>query len=198
MMVALRGHKWTRQEYLAFEGASEFKHEFINGEVVDMAGGSATHSRIKVNLTTSFENRLAQSGCIVYDSDMRVRAGEMYAYPDLSVVCGTPLFEDDQHTLLNPILIVEVLSPSTEAYDRKDKFKQYRSLPTLEDYVLVAQDEAYVEHFHRQADGTWILAEMKGMEAEISLPSLSITLPLATIYNRVTFGEAGTATSPNT
>lgn len=150
----------TAAEYLAFERAAEERHEYIDGEIVAMAGGTSEHSLIAANLVAELRAALRERPCRAYSSDLRVKieSSQSYTYPDVSVVCGPPRFEDAKRdVLLNPLAIFEVLSDSTEGYDRGEKFAHYRTVPSLADYVLVSQRSALVEHYHRQADGTWLL-----------------------------------------
>src|SRR4051812_11409597 len=163
------------REYLDMERQSEFRHEFLDGFVYAMAGESIAHSTICFNLAGIIHPQLVDTPCRGFSPNMKVRASEkvhanekgLYAYPDLMVVCGEPLFLDAQtDVLLNPTVIVEVLSPSTAAYDRSEKFERYRThVETLQDYVLVSQDRPHVEHHRRQPDGTWARSEVSGLEA---------------------------------
>jgi Uma2 family endonuclease len=156
---AARQTKMTPEEYLAFERASDQKHEYVDGEVFAMAGGTYDHSLIGQNVTRELGNALLERPCDVHGSDMRIKvaASSRYFYADALVVCGQPIFEDDAHdTILNPKLVVEVLSDSTERYDRGEKFTHYRKLESLEDYVLVSQTEPLVEHYHREPLGAWL------------------------------------------
>jgi Uma2 family endonuclease len=181
----------TAEEYLAIERKAETKHEFYRGEMFAMVGGSRPHNHITVNIAASLWQRLRDGDCIVYSSDQRVKvaAAGLYTYPDVTVQCGEPEFEDQQEdTLLNPLVLVEVLSPSTADYDRGGKFALYRQLPSLQQYVLVGQDRAAVEHYVREADH-WLFSELKGREAVLSLPSLACDLPLADIYLKVQLKE---------
>lgn len=184
----------TEEEYLALERESEIKHEYIDGEIYAMPGGSEPHILIGVNLTRELSNRLRKSGCITYNSEMRVRINPTrnYTYPDVTVVCGQRELADDESiaTLLNPTLIIEVLSPSTEAYDRGKKFQEYRKLDSLKEYVLVAQDEARIERFTRNADDTWVLSTVEGVEAHFRLSSIDVKLALEDVFEGVVFKEA--------
>jgi Uma2 family endonuclease len=172
---------------------SEIRHEFLDGFVYAMAGESIPHSTICFNLAVTIGEQLRGTPCRGFSPNMKVRAGEkgLYAYPDLMVVCGEPAFLDEQtDVLLNPTVIVEVLSPSTAAYDQSEKFERYRKhIETLQDYVLVSQDRPLVEHHRRQPDGTWARTEVSGLEATLSLPSINCRVPLADIYSRIVFAE---------
>ena len=180
----------TPTEYLVFERQSETKHEYIAGELVAMAGASRAHNLIASTTLTSLNNRLAARPCDVYPSDMRVKIGSLgiYTYPDITVVCGESELEDsEQDTLLNPTVIIEVLSPSTARYDRDLKFRRYRLIPTLRDYLLIAQDEPRVEHYTIGQDGELGLRVYRTVETVVDPPTLGCRLPLAEIYARITF-----------
>lgn len=185
--------KLTGAEYLELERAAEFRSELIEGEIVAMSGGSFAHSSLIAGLAREFGNRLRKGPCRVLVSDQRVLVSEtsLYTYPDVVVVCGQPQFLDDRRdTLLNPTLLAEVLSPSTERYDRGRKFAHYREIPSLTEYLLVAQDEPRIESYVRAEDGRWIFREATGLEATLELPSLGIQLPLAEVYDQVDFATA--------
>jgi len=183
------------EEYLARERRAEIKSEYHDGEVSAMSGASRAHNLIVTNFVRELSLRLRDRDCEVYPSDMRVKVDPtgLYTYPDVIVVCGEPVFEDEHvDTLLNPTLLVEVLSTSTEAYDRGKKFEHYRKLETLQGVVLVAQDEVHAERFTRQPDGQWLLGEASGLEAALHLASIDVTLPLADIYDKVSFEDEET------
>ena len=171
--------------YLQLDRGSADKHELWDGSAYAMTGASLAHNRLVRNLLVSLSEALANKDCEVLPSDLRVRipGRERYLYPDLSVVCGPPELEDDHaDTLLNPRVVIEVLSTSTEAFDRGQKFEAYRSIPTLSEYVLVAQDVARVDHFARDEErGIWALHPYAGVDT-LSFPSLDIGVPLAQIY----------------
>jgi Uma2 family endonuclease len=178
----------TPEEYLAFERKSETKNEYLGGELFGMAGASERHNTIVANLVAEFRSQFKNRPCKVYPSDMRVKipATGLYTYPDVSVVFSEGQFEDDHRdTLLNPSLIVEVLSDSTEAYDRGKKFEHYRRLISLSDYLLVAQDTPSVEHYARQPNDKWLLTPYKNLQSAIVLASVNCTLPLIEIYDKV-------------
>jgi Uma2 family endonuclease len=190
MAVANPVHKLTEAEYLEIERRAEFKSEFLDGEMFAMAGGTGTHSLIKCNLIRAIGNQLKESPCRVYDSDLRVKvqASGLYTYPDVSVACGQDHFDDEHDdTLLNPTVIVEVLSDSREAYDRGKKFELYRRLPSLREYQLVNQYKPLVEQYIRQESGEWFLRDVEGLESKLTLPSLGITIELADVYTHVRF-----------
>jgi Uma2 family endonuclease len=180
----------TPEQYLTLERTAAYKSEYLRGEVFAMAGASPTHVLIVSNIVASLHGQLRRRPCNVYSSDLRVQvqASGLYTYPDVIVVCGPLQFDDDhQDTLLNPTLIVEVLSESTQDYDRGGKFAQYRKIPSFVEYVLVAQDECHVEHFVKQADGRWLLSETSRLEDTLTLPSIECTLSLSDIYEKVQF-----------
>lgn len=179
--------RMTPEEYLAFERASEQKHEYVDGEIFAMSGGTREHSLLGSNVTTSLSLALRRRPCEVHTSDMKVRSGREpeYHYPDVSVVCGKPIFEDEtRDVLLNPKVIVEVLSESTERYDRGDKLDSYGTIASLEEYVLVSQTKVRVEHYHRGPDGTWIYRKLGAGELLV-LPSIGCEIPVDEIYLKV-------------
>jgi Uma2 family endonuclease len=177
----------TLDEYLALERASDVRHEYFAGVITAMAGASYRHNLIAGNIARSVGNQLAGRRCSVLPSDMRVRTiSTLYTYPDVTIVCGDPeLSGAGEETLLNPVVVIEILSASTEAYDRGDKFEHYRSIPSLREYVLVAQDRMRVEHFERQAKGQWLLTTFRSAESPVVFPALGIEIPLAEIYAQV-------------
>jgi len=182
----------TPEQYLAVEREAEHRSEYLNGEVFAMAGISRWHSIISVNLTSSLHDQLRNGVCQVHGADMRIRVNPtgnyLYAYPDLSVVRGEPRFEDMQFdTLLNPKILIEVLSPSTEQFDRRTKATLYRQLPSLEEYLLIAQDRVHAEHYTRQPNGDWSRSNRDSLNDVVELLSVGATLTLADIYHRVVF-----------
>ncbi len=180
----------TPEEYLQIERAAEFKSEYYNGRMYAMSGGSYGHGLIILNLAGELRAALKNSPCAVTASDVRLRVSPrgLYTYPDVVVVCGEPKFADDQKdTLLNPTFVAEVLSPSTEAYDRGFKSTQYRMLESLQEYALVSQTEPRLEVFRRQSGG-WLLSEFAGLDAVCRFESLGRQVALADIFERVTFG----------
>ena len=196
-MAANPERRYTLEEYLELERTSEERFEFWDGEIFCMSGVSEEHAEIETNLIVSLKSRLRTRGCRVFPANMRIKVptAPPYRYADLSALCGEAQFEEigGVDALTNPQLIVEVLSPSTEAYDRGDKFTHYKSIPTLREYLLVAQHRPHVTHLYKQADGRWIYAEANDLEAALRLDSLNCELPLAEIYQRVSF-DAGTTT----
>jgi Uma2 family endonuclease len=180
--------KLTEGQYLAIEREAEFRSEFLDGVMYERSGGSIRHAGLAVNTLTELHATL-RAECMVLTSDLRVRASaRMYAYPDVSVVCGCPLLADEhQDVLLNPVAIFEVLSPTTEKYDRGAKFQHYRTIPSLREYVLVDQDKVRVEQYIRQDSNTWILRDHQGRDQELKMDSIGVSLPLDRIYHRVEF-----------
>ena len=177
----------TPQEYLAWERKQPFKNEYHNGQIVAMSGASRVHNRITVDITVQLSNQLMEGECEVFASEMRVRTSPTvsYFYPDVIVFCGEPRFEDDAFdTLLNPMLVVEVLSPSTAAFDRGEKFEHYKQLASLQAYILVSQDRVQVEYYRRQ-DTRWLHNTFQRLEDVPSLPSIECEVPLRAIYRRV-------------
>jgi len=188
--VALPLPKLTPEQYLAIEREAEYKSEYFDGQMYAMAGGTENHADIAGNLNALLRRRLAGRGCKVFTSDMRVRTDSsgLYAYPDVSVVCGERILASIwRDILINPKLIIEVLSDSTEAHDRGRKFQQYRKIASLEEYVLVSQTEPLIESYRRSPSGTWLLGEVRGLEATLVFQSLGIEAPLAEIYLDVDF-----------
>ena len=177
----------TPEEYLAWERKQSFKNEYHNGQIIAMSGASRAHNRITVDITVQLSNQLMDGECEVFAGDMRVRTSPTvsYYYPDVIVVCGEPRFEDDTFdTLLNPILVVEALSPSTAVYDRGEKFEHYKQIASLQEYILVSQDRVHVESYRRQ--GTrWLHNTFQRLEDMLSLDSIECEVPLHAIYRRV-------------
>jgi Uma2 family endonuclease len=181
--------RYTAAEYLAFERDSETKHEFIQGEIVAMAGASREHGRIVFNVTGQFYLQLREKPCEVFPGDIRVQVNPwIYYYPDIVAVCGTPHFEDKElDTLLNPTLLIEVLSRSTHKKDKGDKTEQYLSMESLQDYLMIAQDHPLVEHYQRQDVDQWLLTRYRTLGATLDLLSIGCTLSLADVYDKVNF-----------
>lgn len=177
-------------QYLELEHAALDKHELWQGEVFAMADASLVHNQIVGNLARVLGNLLAEGPCLVLASDMKVHIPlrEAFVYPDLSVVCEAPQLIGDHEVITNPSLIVEVLSDSTERFDRGEKFAGYRSLPSLIDYLLVSQAQARIEHYERQAEDRWLLREL-GPGASVSLRSIGAALAVDEVYRKVTLGS---------
>jgi Uma2 family endonuclease len=176
------------QEYLAAERQAEVRSEYLGGDVFAMSGASRRHNLIVVNVAASLHGQLKGRACETYAGDMRIHipATGLYTYPDVAVVCGDPRFEDSElDTLLNPTVLIEVLSPTTEGYDRGKKFAHYRTLESLREYVLVSQEEVRVELFTRQHEGHWLLSEASRLEEAVPLAAIGCELRLADAYDRV-------------
>ncbi|MBX3280296.1 MAG: Uma2 family endonuclease [Acidobacteria bacterium] len=189
----------TVEEYLAMERAAEERHEYIDGEVYEMAGESGVHADICTNLLGILYTQLRGKPCRARAKDTKIRSGPrpqpmqttkgMFSYPDIAVICGDPEYLDDyRDVVLNPTLIIGVLSPSTEAFDRGDKFHRYRMwLPTLQEYLLIAQHRPMVDHYRRADQGNWLLQPVEGLEAELHLASIDCRISMADIYDRIVF-----------
>lgn len=199
-------YRFTQEEYLTFERASAERHEYLDGviyamdgwqSVQAMAGESENHGMISMNLAAALVPHLRGTPCRAFSKDMKVRCGPytsdsrdgLYAYPDLVVVCGERQYHDQaRDVLINPTLLIEVLSPSTASYDRGEKFYRYRTwLESLTDYVLVAQDAPAIDHYHREAPDVWRLRTVTGLEAFLHVETLQWTVALADVYERVVF-----------
>jgi Uma2 family endonuclease len=192
MGVPIQKPRYSIQEYYRIETDATEKHEFRGGEILAMSGGAPEHATIALNFAAELRASLKSRPCQPYNSDLRIRitGQDRTAYPDVSIICGPIEYDPDdkaRHTVLNPRVIVEVLSPSTEAYDRGDKFAAYREIPSLEEYVLVSQNEPRVETYLRQKDGTWSFAPFAGLQAVAKLRSIHIEVPLAEIYANIDF-----------
>ncbi|MBL8234404.1 MAG: Uma2 family endonuclease [Bryobacterales bacterium] len=190
-MASIPVTRLTEEQYLSLERSAETRSEFFQGEMFAMSSGTANHARLAVTLSGALYARIRAS-CEHFGADMRVRVAPsgLYTYPDLSIVCGEPRFLDATNdTLLNPAVIVEVLSPSTESYDRGKKFKLYREIPSLREYVLVAQDAMSVEVFAKDEQGRWVLTEYSKPDEIFRLASVDFAMPLAELYARVEFPE---------
>jgi len=189
-MIAHPYPKATAQEYLTQERQAQTKSEYIDGDIVAMTGASRRHNLIALNIAASLHSQLRSRPCEIYMGDMRVAVdqAEFYTYPNVVVVCGDPQFLDAElDTLLNPTLIVEVLSPSTASYDRGEKFNRYRQLPSLQEYLIVAQDIPALEHYRRQGPKEWILVDITDWETPVELSSIQCQLALKDIYEKVNF-----------
>jgi Uma2 family endonuclease len=183
----------TPEQYLEIERKAEYKSEYFNGEMFAMAGAREAHNLVVTHLLSGLDQQFRARPCRAYPSDMRVRVGASgsYTYPDVSAVCGDPQFLDDQtDTLLNPALLIEVLSPSTEAYDRGRKFELYKSITSLREYLLVATDRIHADLYTRQADGRWMLTSADKPEDSLTLESVGAQLNLADLYEKVKLAAA--------
>lgn len=173
-------------EYLALERQADSKSEYWDGKVLAMSGASLTHNVIVANLIMILGPKLRVRGCQVYPSDLKIRFGRRFFYPDVSAICGEPILSDgEKDAALNPSLIVEVLSPSTEAYDKGPKFLTYQQIPSLQEFVLVYQDQPLVEHYQRQSEKSWLYTKVDGVES--SLQILECLVSLNEIYESVVF-----------
>jgi len=179
----------TEEQYLALERAAEFKSEYFDGEMFAMSGASMRHADLQSNLHGELYTALGNKDCRVYGSDFRVRvSSRMYTYPDISVVCGKPLLADNSRdALLNPVVVIEVLSPSTETHDRGLKLQHYRTIASLQDYILVNQNEIRIEQYTRQENNLWVLRDYQSLDEDLTINSIGVSLPLSRIYNRVEF-----------
>ena len=191
-MAALQQTYYTPEQYLEMEEKAEFKSEYVSGQIFAMAGASPRHNTISANILGEIRSRLRGGPCQPFGSDQRVTIMQtgLKTYPDVSVVCGElHLHPLDRNSLINPIVVFEVPSDSTEGRDRGEKWAHYRRLDSLEEYVLVSQTEARVELYVRQDDGSWKYTATEGLEASVFLPSLDCALPLAEVYDRIVFEE---------
>lgn len=178
------------EEYLVFEEKSNTKHEYSDGEIISIAGAKRNHSLIAGNIFRQLANQLEDKECEVHQNDIKVRVRESrFVYPDVIVGCGELKWESNETVLLNPTVIFEVLSKSTEARDRGEKAQDYRRLPDLTDYLLVSQKEMLIEHYIRQSDGSWKLLEYRNAENEINLQSIGCILTIQTVYGKVKFPQ---------
>ena len=192
---------FTVDQYLALERASEERHEFLDGQIYDMAGESGEHGDISVNLVAAVHNQLKGTPCRARSKDTKVRSGPeprspqstsgMFSYPDLVVICGEPEYHDAHSDIvLNPTVIGEVLSPSTESFDRGKKCERYQTWnQTLKDYLLISQGEQKIEHHVRQADGSWLMHRYTGLDSKLFIASISCTLKLSDVYDRICFPQ---------
>ena len=182
---------FTSEDYLTFEREADARHEFVDGEIYEMAGESLSHSRVCVNLSGEVRSKLKGKSCEALSPNMKVRTtnASLFSYPDLTIVCGEPQFHDlKRDVLTNPQVIFEVLSPSTAEYDRTTKFQKYRmGNETLTDYILVSQDKPFVEHFIKQPDGNWIYKSYGAIEDVLSIETVECALSLREIYDRIEF-----------
>jgi len=198
-MSAETKRRYTLEEYLALERESDARLEFWNGEIFAMSGGTLSHERVMGNVYDLFRAALRGTTCAVFGSNMQIKvpSAPPYRYADGSVVCGKVQVErfNGNDLLLNPVLIYEVLSPSTEAYDRGDKFTHYKSIASLREYLLTAQHRPHVTHYVKQDDGTWSYSEINGLDGSVHLPSLGITLKLSEIYQNVDFENSSGPTT---
>jgi Uma2 family endonuclease len=181
---------YTAEEYLALEEKAEYKSEYYKGEIFAMAGGMADHGRIVRNMTTKLTNAFGNKNCEAFSNEMRIRidAAELFTYPDVVVFCGGLKYYKDRHdTATNPLLIIEVLSKSTQSYDRNEKFRFYQSIPSLREYLMIDQHKIHLEQFSLGKDGKWALTEYKNTDDILRCTSVDFQIPLREIYDRVEF-----------
>lgn len=194
LMTALPKQKYTLEEYFDLERTSDARLEYWDGEIFDMSGVDPDHDQIEGNLYHHLRNKLSGKPCRVYLANTRIKVPSLppYRYGDLSALCGEAQYEKigGIRTLVNPQLIIEVLSDSTEAYDRGDKFSYYKSIPSFCEYLLIAQHRPHITHYLKQADGRWLQAEYDQLEDVVQLVSLDCALTLQEIYEHVIFAEA--------
>ncbi|MGH9752435.1 MAG: Uma2 family endonuclease [Blastocatellia bacterium] len=199
-MSAIPKHKMTMEEYIEFDKNNEGRWEYFDGEVIDMAGGTLNHNKIASNISRILGNKIEEKGCITLPGDMRLKVPKAlpYRYPDVVVVCGEPIIEkiQGQEMLVNPLLIVEVLSASTRAYDFDFKFRAYQSIESFREYLLVAQDRPQVTQYVRQPDGQWLRKDIEGMESVVKFASLHCELTFREIYRLVKFPPAENVIRP--
>ncbi|MDX1521377.1 MAG: Uma2 family endonuclease [Anaerolineae bacterium] len=181
---------YSPEEYLALEAEAEYRSEYYQGEIFAMTGGSANHNRIAKNFLIELEVAFGEKPCEAFINDMRllVKPKGLYTYPDVMVICGNIEFvEGRDDTVTNPVVIIEVLSKSTEGYDRGVKFELYRALTSLQDYILIDQAKIHVEHFHKLDDGRWVLQEFNSLENSLPIKTIEVSIPLKRIYHKVTW-----------
>lgn len=193
--------RYTPEEYLRAEQEATEKHEYYHGEIFAMAGGSPQHARISASVARRIGNKLDGTDCGVFDSNLRVRIPRttLYCYPDISVVCGPLQFDPldvRKQTVLNPKLLVEVLSPGTESWDRGGKFENYQLIESLQEYVIVSSDSPRIEVYTRQPDGPWLYAATSGLEAVARLRSIGVDLAHAEVYAGAEFSEPRREAAP--
>lgn len=192
-MTALPKRKYTVEEYIELLKNSEGSFEYFDGEIASMAGGKIAHSDIASNLIFGLRDKLRDRSCRVFGADMAVKTikAQPFRLPDVSIVCDKAIVETLHgfDMLVNPVLIVEVLSPSTENYDRDEKFLAYQAIVSFKEYLLVSQNHPHVTQYVRQADGKWLRADVIGLESQVVLESIQVTLPLKDIYWMVAFPE---------
>ncbi len=194
-MTALSKRQYISEEdYLTMEEVSPVKHEYFDGEIFQMAGASERHNNIAGNIYGELYNQLKKRPCKVYQNDMRlyIEKEGIYTYPDVMVICGEPEIKKYKSldNILNPVLIIEVLSPSTADYDKGAKFEQYRTIESFEEYLLVSQDAKQITRYSKQKDGSWILMDFIGDKTTFKLGSIECALTMEDIYNKVNFDQS--------
>lgn len=200
-LAKIKTELYSTEEYLEFERNSSERHEFLDGEILAMAGESKNHSTVNANLTAEIVYKLKGKKCQAFSPNMKVQSGHyfkqkktskgLFSYPDLTVICGEPKFLDENSdVLINPKVIFEVMSPSTEAFDRGEKFSRYRAWnETLTDYILIWQEIPVVEHFQRQDNNHWLLTIVEGLENTLEIDSIECSVKLADLYDRIEFED---------
>lgn len=188
-MTALPKPIYNAEEYLALEKTADYRSQFYDGEIFAMAGASRRHNVAAGNLYANLHFQLRNRPCEIYQNDMRVKVSrDLYTYPDIVIVCGEPRIEKKHgENLLDPLIIIEVLSPSTEKFDRGEKAQLYRLMPSLEEYVLISQDKMHVEHFVRQKNGGWLLTELSDAGDILELPTIACQVSLSDVYAKIDF-----------
>jgi Uma2 family endonuclease len=184
-MATLPDAPLTEEQYLEIERLAEFKSEFHDGRMFAMSGGSLNHALIATRMAVLLDRQMPP-GCRTCNSDLRIKvvSAGLYTYPDCSVICGEPEhFGNQKDVVLNPLLIVEVLSPSTEGYDRGKRFELYRTIPTFQEYLIVHQDRRHVEHYSKQNDGSWLLRDHVGPDGSLAIARLGAQISLAELYS---------------
>jgi len=189
-MQKLANRYYTHEEYLALEESAEYKSEYYQGEIFAFAGASANHNQIVINLVIEIGSSLKNKKCRIYANDMRiwVKSLDLFTYPDLAIICNNPEFYPDRDdTITNPLVILEVLSESTQDYDRGRKFLFYRSIPTLQEYILVDQYKSHIEQFYLDAEGKWLLSEYNDINDILKFSKIDFQISLKEVYNLVEF-----------
>lgn len=184
--------RYTIQEYLEMEATATEKHEYYQGEIFAMSGAKRQHNIISMNLSQELANKLENKSCRPFNSDMRVHiaANTLFTYPDFSIVCGKEEYlDDDDWNLLNPSVIIEILSPSTKSYDRGDKFKLYRAIPSLKEYIMIDSRRMSIEAFSINASGLWELREYHKENKDLVIKAAGISIPLRRIYKDIDASE---------
>ena len=190
MQVQTSSKYYTPEEYIELEEKSEFKNEYIHGEIIPMTGGTTNHNEIALNFCTNFKFNMRGKNYKIYMGDVKlwIERYQIYTYPDIMVIQGEPTYQGTGTTqVTNPLMIVEVLSKSTINYDRTDKFRFYRSLPELKEYIMINQYEYFIEQFAKNAEGQWVLTEYESVNDILSLKSIDFQIPFSDIYEGVNF-----------
>ncbi len=197
-MQATKQRYYSPEEYLTLEEAADYKSEYIDGEIIHIAGGSTNHNQIALNFSTELNFAFKKLDYRVFMSDVRlwIPKRRIYTYPDVMLVTGKPEYYNNRtDTITNPQLIIEVLSPSTKGYDKSDKFKGYRTIPTFQEYLLIDQTRIYIEHFHKTDERRWDFRDYDESDVAITLASVSLEISILDIYNKVNFEQLDGETS---